>query len=69
MSEVEEAEGRLVIRGFDCPLAAAVEGHPAGCRLAETLLTELVGTPVAERCQRDHPPRCAFEVPLPGTKG
>src|SRR5829696_6389191 len=58
LAEVEEAEGRLVIRGFDCPLAAAVEGHPAGCRLAETLLTELVGTPVAERCQRGHPPRC-----------
>jgi hypothetical protein len=42
-----------------------VEGHPAGCRLAETLLTELVGAPVTEHCQRGHPPHCAFEVPIP----
>src|SRR5262245_22174377 len=65
MAEVEEAEGRLVVRGFDCPVAAAVEANPACCRLAETLLTELVGVPVSERCERGRPLRCAFEVPIP----
>jgi predicted ArsR family transcriptional regulator len=65
LAEVEEAGGRLVVRGFDCPLAAAVAGHPAACRLAETLLSELVGVPVAERCSHGSPPRCAFELPLP----
>ena len=66
LAEVEEADDRLVIRGFDCPLAEAVAGHPAACRMAETLLTELVGVPVTERCQHCTPPRCAFELPLPG---
>jgi hypothetical protein len=65
LAEVVEADGGLVIRGFDCPLAAAVKGHPAGCRLAETLLGELTGLPVTERYQRGSPPRCAFGVLLP----
>jgi predicted ArsR family transcriptional regulator len=64
LAEIEEAEGRLVIRGFDCPLAAAVMGHRAGCRLAETLLSELLGVPVQERCDHEGPPRCCFEVKL-----
>jgi predicted ArsR family transcriptional regulator len=63
--DVEEPAGGLLIRGSDCPLAVAVEGHPAACRLAETLLSELVGVPVAERCQHGSPPRCAFQVTLP----
>lgn len=66
LAEVEETDRTLVIRGFDCPLAEAVAGHPAACRLAETLLAELIGAPVTERCQHSTPPRCAFELPLPG---
>jgi predicted ArsR family transcriptional regulator len=69
LAEVEPMDGALVIRGFDCPLAAAVEGHPAVCRLAETLLTELIGVPVCERCQHGTPPRCTFQVPLTGSGG
>ena len=65
MAEVEAAEGALVIRGFDCPLGEVVEGHPPACRLAEALLAELIGAPVAERCRHGRPPRCAFEVTLP----
>nr|QRW40696.1 transcriptional regulator [bacterium] len=70
LAEVEEREGKLLIRGFDCPLAAAVEGHPGACRLAEAMLSELVGAPVVERCQRETPPRCIFEVlPVQGHAG
>ena len=65
LADIEESACGLVIRGFDCPLAAAVSGHPAGCRLAETLLSELTGAPVTEQCQRGTPPRCVFEVALP----
>ena len=64
MAEVEEADGGLLMRGVDCPLAAVVEGHPAGCRMAETLLTDLIGVPVAEGCQRGAPLRCAFHIAL-----
>jgi predicted ArsR family transcriptional regulator len=65
LAEVEPGDGALVVRGFDCPLAGVVESHPAACRLAEALLAELVGVPVAECCQHGTPPRCAFTVPLP----
>jgi predicted ArsR family transcriptional regulator len=65
LAEVEEGDGTLVIRGYSCPLAAAVPGHPEVCRLAESLVTELVGVPVRERCDRDEPPRCCFEVEVP----
>jgi predicted ArsR family transcriptional regulator len=67
MAKVEEVEGGLTIRGFDCPLAAGVAGHPAACRLAETLLSDLVGVPVTERCQRGDQLKCAFHVPLAPT--
>jgi predicted ArsR family transcriptional regulator len=69
LAEVEETDGALVVRGFDCPLAEAVAGHPAACRLAESLLEGLVGAPVAEQCQHGSPPRCAFRVPLPVRAG
>jgi predicted ArsR family transcriptional regulator len=58
-----ETEGEKVfIRGGNCPLAVAVSEHPEVCQLAETLLTEIVGARVHERCDRTGPPRCSFEV-------
>ena len=58
-------EGRLVIHGYRCPLAALLPGHPEVCRLAEALLADLLGQPVVERCQRNgDAPRCRFEVAL-----
>jgi len=38
--------------------------HPEVCRLAETLLTELVGVPVQEYCERTSPAPCRFVVPV-----
>ena len=60
--EVERRDGTYLIRGFSCPLAAVAPGHPEVCRLVETLLTELIGMTVRERCSRDQPPHCAFEA-------
>ncbi len=62
MAELEQPDGTYRIQGYSCPLAAAVPGHPAVCRLAETLLTELVGVPVQECCNRTEPLRCCFLV-------
>jgi predicted ArsR family transcriptional regulator len=64
MARIEDADDGLMIRGYDCPLAAVVEQNPAGCRMAETLLSDLIGVPVNEHCQRGCPLRCAFHVPL-----
>jgi predicted ArsR family transcriptional regulator len=61
LAEVEDDGNQLWIQGFDCPLAAAA-GHVEACRLAETLLTEVIGNSVCERCDRSNPPRCRFAV-------
>lgn len=66
LAELEERDGTFVIRGYSCPLAAVVPGHPEVCRMAETLLTELVGVPIYEHCDRGERPRCCFEVVLDG---
>jgi predicted ArsR family transcriptional regulator len=58
---VKENE-RVFIRSEGCPLAAAVAEHPEVCRLAETLVSEIIGMEVRERCDREGPPRCRFEV-------
>jgi predicted ArsR family transcriptional regulator len=60
MAELEIGEGSYCIRGFSCPLAAVVPGHPGVCRLTETLLTELVGVPVKEQCERNETVKCRF---------
>ncbi len=65
MAELETEEGIFCIRGYSCPLAAAVPGHPEVCCLAETLLTELVGVPVKEQCERDGIVKCRFVVEEP----
>jgi predicted ArsR family transcriptional regulator len=62
LTELEEQDGTYTIRGYSCPLAAVVPGHPQVCHLAETLLTELVGVPIQEHCDRRGSPRCCFVV-------
>lgn len=62
VTEVEERDGALRIRGYACPLGAAVHGHPEVCSAVETLLTEVVGSPVHERCEHGERPKCCFEI-------
>ena len=61
LAEVErQADGRLAIRGYSCPLAEALPGHPEVCLLAATLVAEIVGAPVYERCERADLAQCCF---------
>jgi predicted ArsR family transcriptional regulator len=62
LAELEEREGSYIIRGYSCPLAAMTRDHPAVCRMAEALLTELASVPVYEHCDRGERSRCCFEV-------
>lgn len=64
LAEVEEdtGPGSLHIRGYGCPLAEAVPGHPEVCRLAEALLAGVIGARVEEQCDRSGPPRCRFAI-------
>lgn len=67
LAEIEEQEGEIIIRGFDCPLGAVVASHPCACRVAEALLADLIGAPVMECCNKQGaPPRCEFRVTLRG---
>src|SRR5204862_5440464 len=52
LMERETGEKTMSIRGYRCPFAAVVQEHPQVCRLAETLLSELVGVPIQEHCER-----------------
>ena len=60
--DVEEQDGRITLRGFSCPLADAVRAHPATCQAVESLVAELTGGAVQERCDRAGRPRCCFEL-------
>ena len=60
-ARLEKEGDKLVIKSGSCPLASAVAEHPEVCRLTEALLAEIIGKNVRERCDREGPPRCAFE--------
>jgi predicted ArsR family transcriptional regulator len=62
LAELEQENGGYAIRSYSCPLAAIVPGHPEVCTLASTLLTELVGVPIQEHCERGERPQCRFLV-------
>lgn len=65
LAEWSDIDGAVEIRGCSCPLAAAMPGHPAVCRLAAALLTEVIGAPVRDRCEPGEPSRCRFAVTAP----
>ena len=67
--DVEEGSRGLLLRGFSCPLADAVRAHPATCHAAQSLVTEVVGASVQERCERGDRPQCRFEILAGGPNG
>jgi predicted ArsR family transcriptional regulator len=62
-SRVEKDGERLLVRSNSgCPFSEVVTEHPEICRLAETLLSEITGATVCEKCDRGGAPRCTFEI-------
>ncbi len=57
---------KLVISSNGCPFADAVSEHPEVCKIAESLLQEIIGDPVREICDRSTIPRCRFAVGAAG---
>ncbi|HET7034181.1 MAG TPA: helix-turn-helix domain-containing protein [Thermomicrobiaceae bacterium] len=60
LAEGEIADGHLRIQGYRCPLAAVALDHPEVCRMAEALVSDIVGVPMHECCERNGRARCAF---------
>ena len=57
-----ESNGRVLLRGVGCPLAALTGKHPGVCLAMESLVAEVVGAPVRECCDRSERPQCCFEA-------
>jgi predicted ArsR family transcriptional regulator len=59
---VETGDDTLQLRGYGCPLSAAVTARAEVCRAIEALLSEVTGATVRECCDRGERPRCCFHV-------
>lgn len=60
-----EGNGRHVIRGRGCPLAALTGKHRGVCLAIESLISEVLRMPVQECCDRSERPKCCFEIGSP----
>jgi predicted ArsR family transcriptional regulator len=59
---VDATNGTTLIRGKNCPLAEITANYPHACLIVETLLNEIIGASVKERCKRGPLPSCCFEL-------
>jgi predicted ArsR family transcriptional regulator len=60
--QLEEGEDRFNICGYVCPVSEATSTHPQFCGVIETMLTELAGVRVYQRCPRSDSLACWFEA-------
>jgi predicted ArsR family transcriptional regulator len=60
--DIERTPEGYLLRGYACPLAAAVRGEPNACHVVEELVQAVVGQPVRVRCDRSAGARCRFQV-------
>jgi predicted ArsR family transcriptional regulator len=61
-ADLERTAEGLMIRGYACPLSAAVHVEPKVCAAVEELVGAIVGAPVRECCDRADRPRCRFQI-------
>ena len=62
ITTVEKKGNRYQIVGRACPLSRAVEADHCVCAAVTSLVAEVVGENVTERCDRSGHPRCCFEI-------
>jgi predicted ArsR family transcriptional regulator len=65
VAEVERRDGTVQVRGLGCPLGEVVRQDARVCVAMQTLLSEVIGAPVRESCERTSRPACRFEIELP----
>jgi predicted ArsR family transcriptional regulator len=59
---VERGPDGTTIKGEACPLASVVAKEPITCGAIQSMLSELIGAPVAEKCEHTATPRCRFLI-------
>ncbi len=62
LTAVEKSGGAYRIVGRACPLSTAVEADHCVCAAVTSLVAEVVGAEVTERCDRSGRPKCCFEI-------
>lgn len=65
MVDVTEKKGKIIIKGYGCPITGAVEADGRLCIAMAAMIGKLVGLPATEKCNRDNEPACCFEIKLP----
>jgi len=68
IAEIVEEKGKLMIKGHGCPISKAVQADERSCLAMESLLAELTGLKVKERCDHGARPGCRFEITIPDPK-
>jgi predicted ArsR family transcriptional regulator len=53
---------RTAIKSDSCPFAESVIRHDEVCQIAESMVSEILGKPVREKCDRTGFPKCCFEI-------
>jgi predicted ArsR family transcriptional regulator len=61
-ARVERSGNTVSIKSESCPFADAVIEHPEICKVAESMISEIVGKPVHESCDRTASPKCRFAI-------
>jgi len=62
LTSVEKRGATYQIVGRACPLSRAVEADHCVCAAVTSLVAEVVGANVTERCDRSGRPKCCFEI-------
>jgi predicted ArsR family transcriptional regulator len=62
ITSVEKSGKTYRIVGRACPLSRAVEADHCVCAAVTSLVAEVVGAEVTERCDRSGRPKCCFEI-------
>ena len=62
VTSVEREGDTIRIQGCSCPLSVAVSRRAEVCTAVQQMLTEVIGTPVRERCDRGDRASCGFEL-------
>jgi predicted ArsR family transcriptional regulator len=57
-----EEGGLVLIKSESCPFADAVAEHPEVCKVAESMVAEIVGLRTTETCDRSSTPKCRFKI-------
>ena len=61
-AHIVQENGKTSIQSENCPFGEIVSAHPEICRLAESMVEEIVGEPVRETCDRSARPKCRFLI-------